>query len=171
MATERGLSGLAFADELASTDHKDCRHEGEDGTGSFNRKEALAEMTSRWPKARFVEDRAFTKPYAARIFDPSRWRSEEPLRVVLIGTDFQIRVWEGLLKIPVGKATTYSNLAKSMSRPDAARAVGAAVGRNPISFVVPCHRVLGKSGKLTGYHWGLTRKRAMLGWEAGVSVG
>ncbi|MEE9313935.1 MAG: methylated-DNA--[protein]-cysteine S-methyltransferase [Rhizobiaceae bacterium] len=165
MATDRGLAGLAFADKNGD----DCRHVGEIGTGSFNRIEALADMTCRWPKAHYIEDEPYTAPYAGRIFDPNRWHAEEPLRVVLIGTDFQIRVWEGLLKIPVGKAVTYSGLASSLDRPDAARAVGTAVGRNPISFVVPCHRVLGKSGKLTGYHWGLTRKRAMLGWEAGIS--
>jgi AraC family transcriptional regulator of adaptative response/methylated-DNA-[protein]-cysteine methyltransferase len=90
------------------------------------------------------------------------------LRVVLIGSDFEIRVWETLLGVPFGCATTYSDLRRRIERPSAARAVGAAVGRNPISFVVPCHRVLGRSGGLTGYHWGLTRKRAILGWEAGV---
>lgn len=166
MATDRGLAGLAFADENGN----DVRHVGEKGTGSFNRAEALADMTKRWPKASYVEDNNYTAPFAARIFNPARWQAEEPLRVVLIGTDFQIRVWEGLLKIPVGTATTYSGLAASLGRPDAPRAVGTAIGRNPISFVVPCHRVLGKSGKLTGYHWGLTRKRAMLGWEAGVTA-
>ena len=88
---------------------------------------------------------------------------------MLIGTDFEIRVWEGLLRIPVGSATCYSKLAATIGRPEAPRAVGRAVGRNPISFVVPCHRVVGKSGALTGYHWGITRKRAMLGWEAGVA--
>ena len=107
---------------------------------------------------------------AARIFDPRKWRAEEPLRVVLIGTDFQVRVWEGLLRIPMGRATTYSALAGAIGRPEAPRAVGAAVGANPVSFVVPCHRALGKSGALTGYHWGLTRKRAMLGWEAGHAI-
>ena len=86
----------------------------------------------------------------------------------MIGTDFEIRVWEGLLGIPVGSATTYSQLAQKVGVANAPRAVGRAVGRNPVSFVVPCHRVIGKSGALTGYHWGLTRKRAMLGWEAGV---
>ena len=165
MATNRGLAGLAFADATGS----DGRHAGEDGTGTFSRSEALQDMTRRWPKATYVEDVGVTAPFASRIFDPARWRPEEPLKVVLIGTDFQVRVWEGLLRIPVGQATTYSGLAQSLDRPDAARAVGTAVGRNPISFVVPCHRVLGKSGHLTGYHWGLTRKRAMLGWEAGVS--
>ena len=72
-----------------------------------------------------------------------------------------------LLGIPLGRATTYSDIAMKLGKPTAARAVGAAVGKNPVSFVVPCHRVMGKSGDLTGYHWGLTRKRAMLGWEAG----
>ena len=166
MATDRGLAGLAFADERG----EDGRHKGVVGTGSFNRPEALDDMRKRWPKATYIEDQVTTAPYAARIFDPARWSPEQPLRVVLIGTDFQIRVWEGLLKIPVGKATTYSDLACRVERPDAARAVGTAVGRNPISFVVPCHRVIGKSGQLTGYHWGLTRKRAMLGWEAGITT-
>ena len=87
--------------------------------------------------------------------------------MVLIGTDFQVNVWEALLKIPMGRALPYSQIAQDIGRPKASRAVGAAVGANPISFVVPCHRAMGKSGALTGYHWGLTRKRAMLGWEAG----
>jgi AraC family transcriptional regulator of adaptative response/methylated-DNA-[protein]-cysteine methyltransferase len=124
-------------------------------------------MTCRWPNAQYVEDLQATMPYASRIFEPSKWSSEQPLRVVLIGTDFQVRVWESLLKIPMGRAVTYSDIAKDIGQPTAMRAVGAAVGRNPVSFVVPCHRALGKNGDLTGYHWGLTRKRAMLGWEAG----
>ena len=148
MATDRGLAGLAFADP------------GEE-------KACFEDMAGRWPQAQFVADTVATAPYAARIFDPQRWSGEQPLRVVLIGSDFQVRVWESLLKIPLGKAVTYSHIAKDIGQPTASRAVGAAVGRNPLSFVVPCHRALGKSGALTGYHWGLTRKRAMLGWEAG----
>ena len=148
MATPRGLCGLAFCD-------------GEEGKA-----EALADMTRRWPAADFVEDQARTTPYAARIFDADSWSPDTPLRVVMIGSDFEVRVWETLLKIPFGKATTYGDIARHLGKPNAARAVGAAVGRNPISFVVPCHRVLGKSGALTGYHWGLTRKRAILGWES-----
>ena len=148
MATDRGLAGLAFADP------------GEEET-------ALVDMKSRWPKACYVEDVAHTVPIARRIFDPARWRPSEPLRVVLIGTDWEVRVWEALLQIPLGRLTTYSDLAAKLSAPAAARAVGAAVGKNPVSFVVPCHRVVGKSGQLTGYHWGITRKHAMLGWEAG----
>ncbi|HEV7254983.1 MAG TPA: bifunctional helix-turn-helix domain-containing protein/methylated-DNA--[protein]-cysteine S-methyltransferase [Mesorhizobium sp.] len=148
MATERGLCGLAFADA------------GEEAA-------ALADMTRRWPRAQFVEDSAATAPYAARVFEPSRWRADEPLRVVLIGTDFQVRVWDALLKVPMRRLTSYGALAKELGAPRASRAVGAAVGANPVSFVVPCHRAVGSSGALTGYHWGLTRKRAILGWEAG----
>jgi AraC family transcriptional regulator, regulatory protein of adaptative response / methylated-DNA-[protein]-cysteine methyltransferase len=148
MATDRGLAGLAFGDE------------GEE-------KKAMADMTSRWPKANYVEDRETTGAIAHRVFDPKQWRAERPLRVILIGTDFQVRIWETLLSIPLGRAVTYSDIATKIQKPNASRAVGAAVGRNPISFVVPCHRVVGKSGELTGYHWGITRKRAMLGWEAG----
>ena len=148
MTTPRGLAGLALAD-------------------SGKERAALRDMKSRWPKAKYVEDFAATAPTARRIFDPGLWRKEQPLRVVLIGTDFEVRVWEKLLTIPMGRLTTYSDLAAKAGKPNAARAVGAAVGKNPICFVVPCHRVIGKSGELTGYHWGLTRKRAMLGWEAG----
>ena len=127
-------------------------------------------MRSRWPKADIVEERARTAELARRIFDPRLWRADRPLRVVLIGTDFEVRVWEALLEIPMGRAITYSDIALKLGAAKAARAVGAAVGKNPISFVVPCHRVLGKSGDITGYHWGLTRKRAMLGWEAGKTA-
>jgi AraC family transcriptional regulator of adaptative response/methylated-DNA-[protein]-cysteine methyltransferase len=148
MITDRGLCGLAFADDETAEP------------------EALRDMTDRWPGARYVQDVEATRPYAQRIFDPTRWNPYEPLRVVMIGTDFQIRVWEQLLEIPIGRLCTYSDLANRIGAPKASRAVGAAVGRNPVSFVVPCHRAIGKSGALTGYHWGLTRKRAMLGWEA-----
>ncbi|MER8724309.1 methylated-DNA--[protein]-cysteine S-methyltransferase [Mesorhizobium sp. M1027] len=148
MVTDRGLAGLAFNDPGGE-------------------RAAFADMSSRWPNASYVEDMAATAPYAARIFDPTLWRADQPLRVVMIGTDFQVRVWEALLCIPMGQACTYSSIAARIGAPSASRAVGAAVGANPMSFVVPCHRALGKSGALTGYHWGLTRKRAILGWEAG----
>jgi AraC family transcriptional regulator of adaptative response/methylated-DNA-[protein]-cysteine methyltransferase len=149
MTTPRGLAGLALADEGSE-------------------RAALHDMRARWPKAHYVEDKAETAPIARRIFDTNLWRKDQPLRVVLIGTDFEIRVWEKLLSIPMGRLTTYSDLAAQAGAPKAARAVGAAVGKNPICFVVPCHRVVGKNGDITGYHWGLTRKRAMLGWEAGM---
>ena len=125
-------------------------------------------MTARWPEATYVENQQATAAYAKRIFEAERWKPDQPLKIVFIGTDFEIRVWETILRIPFGKASTYSDIASHIGKPKAARAVGTAVGKNPISFVVPCHRVLEKSGGLGGYHWGLTRKRAILGWEAGA---
>jgi len=148
MATDRGLAGLAFADAGAERD-------------------TLGDLQRRWPRAHYLEDAARTAPIAQRVFDSKQWRAQQPLRVVLIGTDWEVRVWEALLQIPMGRLTTYSGLAGRVCNPNAARAIGAAVGKNPIAFVVPCHRVIGKAGALTGYHWGITRKRAMLGWEAG----
>ena len=148
IASGRGLAGLAFADPG-----------GEQAS--------FADMQRRWRNASYVEDHEGTAPLARRIFDTKLWSADQPLRVVLIGTDFEVRVWETLLKIPMGRAVCYSDIANSIHNPKASRAVGAAVGRNPVSFVVPCHRALGKSGALTGYHWGITRKQAMLGWEAG----
>ncbi|HQY73256.1 MAG TPA: bifunctional helix-turn-helix domain-containing protein/methylated-DNA--[protein]-cysteine S-methyltransferase [Aestuariivirga sp.] len=149
LITSEGLAGLAFADH-------------------GKEKSALADMTSRWPEAAYVEDQQATASYARRIFEAERWQPDQPLKIVFIGTDFEIRVWETILRIPFGKASTYSDIACHIGKPKAARAVGTAVGKNPISFVVPCHRVLEKSGGLGGYHWGLTRKRAILGWEAGA---
>ena len=148
IASDRGLAGLAFADP-------------------GDEQSALADMQRRWPRAIYLEDHAGTARIARRIFDPTLWRPDEPLRVILIGTDFEVRVWETLLKIPMGRAVCYSDIANKIKAPKASRAVGTAVGKNPISFVVPCHRALGKGGALTGYHWGITRKQAMLGWEAG----
>jgi AraC family transcriptional regulator of adaptative response/methylated-DNA-[protein]-cysteine methyltransferase len=151
MTTPRGLAGLALAD-------------------AGKEKSALKDMRSRWPRARYVEDFAATAATARRIFDTALWRKDQPLRVVLIGTDFEVRVWEKLLDIPMGRLDTYSGIAAKVGDRKAARAVGSAVGKNPICFVVPCHRVVGKNGDITGYHWGITRKRAMLGWEAGKAA-
>jgi AraC family transcriptional regulator, regulatory protein of adaptative response / methylated-DNA-[protein]-cysteine methyltransferase len=149
-ATEYGLSGIGFADEDTSVDM------------------AFADLANRWPNARFRRDDHRVAPLVAQAFDPGQWSADRPVRIVLIGTDFEVKVWETLLKIPVGRATTYQSVANHIGRPKASRAVGAAVGKNPISFVVPCHRVVGSTGALTGYHWGVPRKRAILGWEAGV---
>ncbi len=149
-ATEYGLSGIGFAD------------------GDTSVESAFADLANRWPNARFTRDDARIAPLVAQAFDPGQWSADRPVRVVLIGTDFEVKVWETLLKIPVGAATTYQSVANHIGKPTASRAVGAAVGKNPISFVVPCHRVVGSTGALTGYHWGVPRKRAILGWEAGV---
>jgi AraC family transcriptional regulator of adaptative response/methylated-DNA-[protein]-cysteine methyltransferase len=148
--TEYGLAGIGFAD------------------GEKTIESAFEDLRDRWPNARFTRDDAKVAPMAARVFEPARWNTDQPIKVVLIGTDFEVKVWETLLKIPVGRATTYQSVAEHIGKPTASRAVGAAVGKNPISFVVPCHRVVGSTGALTGYHWGVPRKRAILGWEAGV---
>lgn len=147
MATARGLCGVSFSD-------------GDDEA-------AFSDMKRRWPMAIYAQDETATSAYAAKVFHPNQWRSDQPIRLVMIGTDFQVRVWQALLKVPMGQAVRYGEIASTIGAPRAARAVGAAIGANPISFVVPCHRVIGANGALTGYHWGLTRKRAMLGWEIG----
>lgn len=148
--TEYGISGLGFADTDNGID------------------DAFLDLARRWPNARFTRDDQRIAPLVGAIFDPSRWSPDQAVKVVLIGTDFEVSVWQTLLKVPCGEATTYARVAQDIGRPKASRAVGAAVGKNPISFVVPCHRVVGTSGALTGYHWGVPRKRAILGWEAGV---
>lgn len=146
MATTRGLTRLAFADP------------GQEGA-------VFEDMARRLPAATYREDSAIAKKYIQAVFPAGSEKAA--LKLHLLGTDFEIKVWQQLLKIRPGQAVTYSAIALALQKPKAARAVGAAVGRNPISFVVPCHRVIGKSGTLTGYHWGLTRKKAMLGWEQG----
>ena len=151
MATDRGIAGIAFVNEDS------CQ----------TRQEALEDMTRRWPNARYRDQPAFTAQHVAQVFTPAQWSAEQPVRLVLIGTDFEVRVWETLLKIPMGRAVSYADIARHIGKPSASRAVGSAVGRNPISFVVPCHRVLRGDGSLGGYHWGLTRKRALIGWETG----
>jgi len=147
MQTRHGLVGLAFADN-ANT-----------------RAATFEDMRRRWPRAVYVEDLAATRTSAAAIFGGVA-QTDQPLDIVLIGTDFELRVWRQLMQVPMGEVTSYGRIAEAIGRPGAARAVGRAVGRNPLSFVVPCHRALGQGGTLTGYHWGLVRKRVLLGWEA-----
>lgn len=142
MATEKGVCGLAFGDE------------GDEAN-------VLADMKARWPKAVYRENSARTAGIARRIF-----QAGGDLSLHLMGTPWQTKVWQALLNIPSGKFTTYRGLAERVSHARASRAVGAAVGRNPISWLIPCHRVLASDGTLHGYHWGLPRKRAMLAVEA-----
>ena len=144
MGTDRGICGLAFAAET-----------GEDA--------ALADLQGRWPQAHFVEDPDRLRDWVLDAFGVTH-RDKAPL--VLIGAPFQIKVWEALLNVPSGQVTTYSDIAETIGNPRAVRAVGTAVGRNPISWLIPCHRALRKSGALGGYHWGLPVKRALLAWEA-----
>lgn len=141
MATPRGLCGLAFSSETS-------------------RDEVMADLTNRWPSAMFIEAHDTVAPYV----DAALGGGSANLH--LIGAPFQIKVWEALLSIPSGKVTTYSDIAHAVGNPKAVRAVGTAVGRNPVSWLIPCHRVLRKSGELGGYHWGLPVKRALLAYEA-----
>ncbi|SDJ28909.1 bifunctional helix-turn-helix domain-containing protein/methylated-DNA--[protein]-cysteine S-methyltransferase [Aliiruegeria lutimaris] len=142
MGTEKGLCGLAFTSE----------------TG---RNAAMQDMVSRWPEAEFREDPA----RLAQWMQAAVGEGGEA-RLHLIGAPFQIKVWEALLQIPTGHVTTYSEIAGAIGHPRAVRAVGTAVGRNPVSWLIPCHRAIRKSGGLGGYHWGLPVKRALLAWES-----
>ena len=125
----------------------------------------MADMLSRWPKATFVEDPTMLRPWVLSAFGAQN-NELSPTPLYLIGAPFQIKVWEALLSIPSGQVTTYSEIADAVGNPRAVRAVGTAVGRNPISWLIPCHRALRKSGGLGGYHWGLPVKRALLAYES-----
>ena len=144
MGTDKGICGIGFASE----------------TGP---EPAMADLRSRWPKARYIEDPSRLAPWV-RVAFGEETSGDAPL--YLIGAPFQIKVGEALLTIPSGHVTTYSEIAEHIGHPKAVRAVGTAVGRNPISWLIPCHRALRKSGGLGGYHWGLPVKRAMLAYEA-----
>ncbi len=126
----------------------------------------LRELRDRWPHATLRADQRATAPAARSAFG----NDTESLSLYLKGTNFQIRVWEALLRIPPGRVVTYEDIARSIGRPTALRAVGAAIGQNPIAYLIPCHRVLRKSGVFGDYHWGSTRKKAILGWEASVQI-
>ena len=124
---------------------------------------AFAELRKRWPNAVLQENQTSTQRAARAVFGDGGGE----VSLYLKGTNFQIRVWEALLRIPAGKVVTYEDIAREIGQPTAMRAVGAAVGQNPIAFLIPCHRVLRKSGVFGDYHWGPTRKKAILGWEMG----
>lgn len=146
MGTEKGICGIGFASEM-----------GEEAT--------MEDLASRWPKADFVEDPMMLRPWVQVAYGAAKEGcAKAPL--YLIGAPFQIKVWEALLQIPSGQVTSYSQIAQRIGAPKAVRAVGTAVGRNPVSYLIPCHRALRKSGGLGGYHWGLPVKRAILAWES-----
>ncbi len=142
MGTDRGICGIGFSAE----------------TG---RQAAMEDLTARWQKATFVEAPGALDDWAKAAFSQA---GETQLH--MIGAPFQIKVWEALMQIPSGHVTTYSEIAQSIGTPRAVRAVGTAVGRNPVSFLIPCHRAIRKSGGLGGYHWGLPVKRTILAWES-----
>lgn len=141
IASSRGVCGLAFE-----------RRKG--------RNETFDDLAGRFPQAALHEDTAGTAQYAASAFEGGR------VHLVLRGTPFQLQVWRALLHIPMGAITSYADLAARMGRPDAPRAVATALGANPVSWLIPCHRVLRSDGTISGYHWLPERKRALLAWEA-----
>ena len=145
--TERGICGLGFVQER-------------------DRKQALEDFKQRWPAAKFQENPEKTRTYMDGIFDAKKRNGARTVKLLLMGTNFQIKVWEALLRIPSGSVVSYEDLARHLGHPSAARAVGGAVGRNPISFLIPCHRAIRKMGITGDYHWGAARKKAILAWEA-----
>ncbi|MDR3672628.1 MAG: bifunctional helix-turn-helix domain-containing protein/methylated-DNA--[protein]-cysteine S-methyltransferase [Holophaga sp.] len=127
--------------------------------------EALAELGTRWPRARLQQDPAALQPSVAALERRFRGEPPQPLALALKGTPFQLKVWEALLRIPEGRVLAYGDLARQLGEPGAGRAIGTAVGRNPVGYLIPCHRVIQASGALGDYHWGAGRKRAILALE------
>jgi len=123
------------------------------------------ELQQRYPNAKFIEQSDTLQKNTMHIFQQD-WSKIPQLKLHLKATDFQLKVWEALLKIPMGKLTTYANIARDINSPNASRAVGTAIGRNPVGFLIPCHRVIKSNGIPGGYMWGPTRKSAIIGWEA-----
>jgi AraC family transcriptional regulator of adaptative response/methylated-DNA-[protein]-cysteine methyltransferase len=148
--TARGICGLAFVEG------------GE--------REALLEaLQSRWERADLREEPERTRPLMPQVFAPFQGGEPAPLHLLVRGTNFQLKVWEALLRIPLGRVATYQDVVRAVGLPGAARAVGQAVGSNPIAFLIPCHRVIRQVGVFGGYRWGIARKRAMLAREAALS--
>lgn len=145
--TERGVCGLEFL-----------------SGNTFE--ESVRELGARWSGARLKEDRKTAASVAGRIFNPSLWKGGPPLSAVVRGTNFQVRVWEALVRIPPGFVRSYEDVAGSIGEPGSSRAVGAAAARNPVAFLIPCHRVMRGTGESGEYRWGATRKKAILAWEA-----
>lgn len=148
---------------LAKTDRGIC---GLNFVQNNDRRPVFASLEDRWRNATLIEDPDTTRPYVKRIFNPSQGQKSPSLHLVLSGTNFQIKVWEALIKIPMGAVVSYEDVAAHIGMPKASRAVGNAVGSNPISFVIPCHRVIRKTAEFGNYGGGVARKLAILGWEA-----
>lgn len=147
---------------MASTEKGICNLEF-----PFSREESLRNLVSRFPNALFMEKTDTFQQNAISMFFPDRQRTPH-VKLHLKGTDFQIKVWEELVQIPFGGLTTYGEIAASVGNPKACRAVGTAVGDNPVAFIVPCHRVIRASGEVGNYHWGKELKTAILKWESDI---
>ena len=145
--TKRGICHLSFVDDRGRTEARDS-------------------LAAQWPNAKSHRDDTRASELAAQVFSRGpKSKSDRVLRAYVRGTEFQLRVWRALLLVPVGNLTTYGRLAEAIGQSTAARAVGGAVGANPIAFIIPCHRVIRETGALGHYHWDPIRKRAILGWE------
>ncbi|HEY8312527.1 MAG TPA: methylated-DNA--[protein]-cysteine S-methyltransferase [Candidatus Baltobacteraceae bacterium] len=144
--TERGICAFAFLD----TDLQ----------------QQIDDLHAQWESAELIRDDAAAQTVADRLFDPAAAGTNEPLRVVARGTNFQVRVWRALLEIPFGEVRSYEQLATAMGDPKAARAVGNALARNTVGYLIPCHRVILSTGAVGNYRWAPHRKRALLAWEA-----
>ncbi|KAB1230652.1 bifunctional helix-turn-helix domain-containing protein/methylated-DNA--[protein]-cysteine S-methyltransferase [Chryseobacterium viscerum] len=142
-STEKGICYMAFEDDKET---------------------ALGELEKKFPNASFIEKQDALQKNALSIFDKD-WTKLNIIKLHLKGTDFQLKVWESLLTIPMGKLSTYGSLAEKIGNPKASRAVGTAIGSNPVAFLIPCHRVIQSTGHLGGYRWGIERKQLMMGWE------
>ena len=142
-STEKGICYMAFED---------------------NKETAFGELKQKFPNASFTEQQDLLQKNALSIFDKD-WTKLNTIKLHLKGTDFQLKVWESLLTIPMGKLSTYGSLAEKIGNPKASRAVGTAIGSNPVAFLIPCHRVIQSTGHLGGYRWGIERKQLMMGWE------
>ncbi|NCU23777.1 methylated-DNA--[protein]-cysteine S-methyltransferase [Acinetobacter haemolyticus] len=142
-STHKGICALSFVDDRA---------------------EVLAQLKLQFPQAVFIEQIDAFQQSALALFQKDRQQLAE-IKLHLKGTDFQLKVWQSLLKIPMGQLATYGELAKVINHPKAARAVGSAIGSNPVAFLIPCHRVIQSSGLFGGYEWGSVRKTAIIGWE------
>ncbi len=145
--TQRGICGLQFVN----------RHDSAP---------TLQSLYDRWPQARFTERPDETQPSVDRIFAPVPADQSRPFHLLLKGTNFQVNVWQALLNIPRGGMTSYGDVATYLGNPSASRAVASAIARNPIGYLIPCHRVISSTGRIHGYQWGASRKKVMLGWEA-----
>jgi len=145
--TERGICGFYFVQ-------------------NGDRSRVLSELNHTWKNANLIEDPDSSQTLVQKVFNPSLTGEPEPLHLILNGTNFQIKVWEALVKIPFGAVVSYEDVAVHVGQPKATRAVGSAVGKNPISFIIPCHRVIRKTAEFGNYGGGTARKKALLGWEA-----
>ena len=141
---------------------------------SFNqpneREAVVAELQAHWPKAHLVATQDEIVPIIDQLVTTDDEAGRTPVQLHIKGTNFQLQVWQALLKIPAGQIVSYEDLALSMNRPKATRAVSSAVAKNPVGYLIPCHRVIRKSGLFGKYHWGTARKKAMIGWEASQLV-